>query len=1058
MLIEFFKGRGWIFFILVVCLILSDIRARTALADELSDGLSDEISETLSDTVSSGVVLEGDGREIYLISTAQDLCSLSKMSSDERATLGKRFILENDIDLTDASLEFLPISIFSGELDGGGHEIKGLSISGNGRNLGFIRFIGACGSVSNLSLSGSVSMNDSLENAGGIAGVNAGRIENCAFSGTVFGALNTGGIAGKNLISANIIDCTSEARVIGKEKTGGIAGLNQGEIWDSINNGGINSEKEGIAELFLRNKAEGDEGLKNIEALWTQDASRMMGTGGIAGENEGRIRDCLNKGQVGYKRVGFETGGITGYERGINFSNTNEGAVSGRKNAGGIVGLFEPYAVNAFERDSADEVRDNLTKLTQDIDALHSAVKVQDDIEQGAIHKVRLALDFLRASIKAYKEYFQGRNDSIEADVRTQMDRIRGVRDSLDFESDKKVAEALSGLRGDIDTTLNIVDAFEEAAGKGVDIDMTNYLGRGSAAARDIFSQIDTLLKESSEIEDEGEEYGNGLSNIRDLYGSLYEYLTAAEESYKEDLRKADDDLDAQIGNIHTEVGQVLDLLKGASGVVRDNTGILIETLERLNASMDSTFDEAVADISKIRERNALEGGDVDLFEDVSDSDEVRNAGGTGLLPGVLYGGRNKGLVYAEYNAGGIAGIIDILSSRDSDFKVVSMGQISMKYRREKCASLLSCRNDGDIHGEQDYIGGIVGRAVYGAIISSNSFGNVYSENGSYVGGIAGRSGFVLRDNASMGLIAGDSYVGGIAGAGKEIHDNLSYVRIEAKENSGSIAGGRESDSNFSGNFFLSSGLGAVNGVTSGREARELTRDQMMALPNAPKEFGFVDVLFVSGNEVLKKMRVRPGYSLKEEDYPEIEESRDLRYRWDGGDFSDISDSTVINLERIGYKYTLASSEEEPEILVSGKFLSPSSVSLSYISGIDIPVKGYEMDNGYHFQIESEYDWESYNPNYRVRLKAPDKSGSSFLVAVPKRGQDIDGSFGEDDLVFLEPRMDGRYLVFDMEKPGGFYLYRKDDRSILVISLGFAAAAVLMLAGIRLRKGGRKRN
>ena len=133
-------------------------------------------------------------------------------------------------------------------------------------------------------------------------------------------------------------------------------------------------------------------------------------------------------------------------------------------------------------------------------------------------------------------------------------------------------------------------------------------------------------------------------------------------------------------------------------------------------------------------------------------------------------------------------------------------------------------------------------------------------------------------------------------------------------------------------------------------------------------------------------------------------------------------------------------------------------MSLSYISGIDIPVKGYEMDNGYHFQIESEYDWESYNPNYRVRLKAPDKSGSSFLVAVPKRGQDIDGSFGEDDLVFLEPRMDGRYLVFDMEKPGGFYLYRKDDRNILVISLGFAAAAVLMLAGIRLRKGGRKRN
>lgn len=52
---------------------------------------------------------------------------------------------------------------------------------------------------------------------------------------------------------------------------------------------------------------------------------------------------------------------------------------------------------------------------------------------------------------------------------------------------------------------------------------------------------------------------------------------------------------------------------------------------------------------------------------------------------------------------------------------------------------------------KNDYAGGIAARANYGALISNQNYADVISENGSYIGGIAGYSENLVKDSYVLG-------------------------------------------------------------------------------------------------------------------------------------------------------------------------------------------------------------------------------------------------------------------------------------------------------------------
>ena len=175
---------------------------------------------------------------------------------------------------------------------------------------GITGFIQNGGLVSGCANRGAVTAGGDV--TGGIAGTNAGAIENCVnhavINGNGFDSI--GGIAGGSAETGTVSGCTNKAKISGgRTDTGGIAGSNQGTITGCSNAGEITNTSGTI--------------------------------GGIAGETGGSISNCANTGMVSTKTEGqVYAGGIAGRSYGSVSGCTNSAEIKGGEGLGGIVGIF----------------------------------------------------------------------------------------------------------------------------------------------------------------------------------------------------------------------------------------------------------------------------------------------------------------------------------------------------------------------------------------------------------------------------------------------------------------------------------------------------------------------------------------------------------------------------------------------------------------------------------------------------------------------------------------------------------------------------------------------
>ena len=95
--------------------------------------------------------------------------------------------------------------------------------------------------VKNLTVRGDITPSGTQTQVGGIAGTNAGTIDNCVFSGIVMGGDYVGGIAGKNETGGTISLCQTSGVVRGTRFTGGIAGQNAGTVLNCTNKAAVNT-------------------------------------------------------------------------------------------------------------------------------------------------------------------------------------------------------------------------------------------------------------------------------------------------------------------------------------------------------------------------------------------------------------------------------------------------------------------------------------------------------------------------------------------------------------------------------------------------------------------------------------------------------------------------------------------------------------------------------------------------------------------------------------------------------------------------------------------------
>ena len=175
-----------------------------------------------------GYTIESNGS--YTVTSADGLMNIAELVNGGKTDIN--ITLTADIDLTGKNWTPIGTSFsnkYTGTFDGGGHTIKGLTVTTNDQFVGLFGSIGYAGTVKNVMMEDVqiTSNRSSGFSAGGVAGYSDGTIENCLVSGSVSGTVYVGGVVGAQW-NGSITGCSSSATVKGTVDVGGVAGQTNG--------------------------------------------------------------------------------------------------------------------------------------------------------------------------------------------------------------------------------------------------------------------------------------------------------------------------------------------------------------------------------------------------------------------------------------------------------------------------------------------------------------------------------------------------------------------------------------------------------------------------------------------------------------------------------------------------------------------------------------------------------------------------------------------------------------------------------------------------------------
>ena len=170
-----------------------------------------------------GYSIQNDGS--YMVYNANGLMNIAELVNGGKTDIN--ITLDTNIDLT--GKDWTPIGTdndnsYTGNFDGGGHTITGLTVTTNDENVGLFGYLGKAGTVKNVVMEDvQITSNHSRSHAGGVAGHSNGTIENCSVSGSVSGTVFVGGVVGAQW-NGSTTGCSSSATVKGTTYVGSLVG------------------------------------------------------------------------------------------------------------------------------------------------------------------------------------------------------------------------------------------------------------------------------------------------------------------------------------------------------------------------------------------------------------------------------------------------------------------------------------------------------------------------------------------------------------------------------------------------------------------------------------------------------------------------------------------------------------------------------------------------------------------------------------------------------------------------------------------------------------------
>ena len=942
------------------------------------------------------------------ISTEEDLRKLAENCVLDSWSRDKKVILQNDIVLSMAS-EF-SIPTFAGIFDGGGYTISNVKLTGNGSTVGLFRYVQEGAKIRNLTVTGEVSPSGSQDQVGGIVGVNYGSIENCNFAGNVIGDTNVGGIAGVNAESGEIRRCTSSGNVIGNHSAGGIVGNNHGVLNNCSNSGDINTYSTEVTYDL------DDITMDNLEQInSTSNVAAHTDTGGIAGISDGKIYYCSNSGAIGYQHVGYNTGGIVGrLHQGYLQNCTNTGHVQGRKDVGGIVGQMEPFLEIQYLSDKLKELDTETDKFLDILEA------TQKDVSSYSRQTSDIA--------KSISNHLKDANNAGSSLTGTAHDlwyiynqELNGVSNDLKVMNDElnKQADDDKNNGNSHDITISGNDIWNGSWGDNnggnititVPNDTESYKAAlkkfGESAVKHLDNMANASTDRSGGIKDNLDTLNNSLDSAFDQLGQLGDVLEAGTDNASDHM----DDLMEQARVLRKLVSEIRDDLFRYEGI-----------------SVEDTSDEAAS-------KGEVNPGDPDAEDGTAEPEGTEEAryDTSSFQKGKVTLCVNRGTIEADTNVGGIVGQVATEYDFDPEDDITLTGTESFDVEQTVKAVIRDSRNLGDVTGKKDYVGGVVGKAEYGAVISCESYAPVESTGGSYVGGIAGSASYAIRSCYSMGKITGKNNIGGIAGEGCDIFYSYAYNELDMSgEGQGSIAGKVRDDGTLYGNYYVEGSVGGVDGIGYQGGATPLSYQELCKKDGIPDEFSRFTITFLADGVEVASYQCGYGDYLSEDQIPEVPEKDGCYGVWPEYDLRYITGNKVLEAEYEEWTASIASTEKnddnKPLVMAEGNFYPNAAL---------------------HLQMEGD--------TYTVALTnsmeedAPDYTGEATLRVFCK---DVDNSIvqveQDGEYVEAESTVIGSYRQFTMTVPGSFRVVEAEGSHtrIMVMCIAGGAVALLLLVWI----------
>ena len=219
-----------------------------------------------------------------------------------------------------------------------------------------------------------------------------------------------------------------------------------------------------------------------------------------------------------------------------------------------------------------------------------------------------------------------------------------------------------------------------------------------------------------------------------------------------------------------------------------------------------------------------------------------------------------------------------------------------------------------------------------GLITGSCGLGDVKSENGSYVGGVAGLSGGSVRTCYAKCTLGGKKYVGGIVGSGitegitgavSTVSGCGSMVEItDEPQYAGAVSGALAGE--FLENVFVSDTLAGIDGQSYGGKAEPVSYETLLARDDLPEEMRRLCLRFSADGAVLLEREFDYGASFSGSIYPDIPQKDGYYAVWDRGELNDLCFDTVVTAVYIPYTTTVSADAEredgKPVFLVEGDF------------------------------------------------------------------------------------------------------------------------------------------